>query len=283
MNTPPLSEYEAMIERALAEDIGKGDVTTRSLNLDGARCEGRITAREDGVVAGLFVAGQVFGKVDPSLEFETLVEEGALVRGGTVLAVVRGNAEPVLAAERVALNFLQRLSGIASFTYLLVRSVKGSKSVIKDTRKTTPGLRALEKYAVRAGGGENHRYCLDDAVLLKDNHIDMVGGVAGAVRRARDLVGDSMTVEVETRNMDEVREAIEAGADVIMLDNMRMNEVEEAVSLIDGRALVEVSGNVSLINANIYAGMGVDIISVGALTHSPDAMDIGMDFIPLED
>lgn len=278
MNRPRFTQYIDIVDRAIEEDLGRGDITTECLALGDTDITGVIDVREDGVVAGIFVAEAVFKMIDPDIEFETLAQEGELLRAGTRLAVVKGKAASLLAGERVALNFLQRLSGIASLTYRFVRAVKNTDAVIADTRKTTPGLRILEKYAVRAGGANNHRFCLDDAILLKDNHIDLAGGIPEAVLRVRERASHTMKIEVETRNMEEVREAVDACVDIIMLDNFKLLQIEEAVKFINRRAIIEVSGNVNLINVNEIAMLGVDVISVGALTHSPDALDIGLNF-----
>ncbi len=278
MNIPALEDYIDLVERALKEDIGPGDVTTDSLELGDRKGEARIVAKEDGIIAGLFVAETVFRKLDPKISFEKHVEEGARVRRGDLLAVAKGRASALLSAERVALNFLQRMSGIATFTFIMTRKVEGSKAKIFDTRKTVPGLRVLDKYSVRAGGGLNHRVGLYDAVLLKENHVAMAGGVRAAVERARAHTRGALKIEVETRTIEEALEAVEARADIIMLDNMSLDDMEKAVALIDGRAVVEVSGNVNTLTAPHIAGLGVDMISVGALTHSPDALDISMLF-----
>jgi nicotinate-nucleotide pyrophosphorylase (carboxylating) len=269
--------YIDLVRKALDEDVGSGDITTEYLNIGGVQGTAKITAKEDGIIAGLPVAEAVFHELDPACEFKAMVEDGAKVRTGTQIAEVRGNAATLLTGERVALNFLQQLSGIATFTFIMARAIKGSKAVIKDTRKTTPGMRLLEKYAVKMGGGENHRMGLHDAILLKDNHIDLAGGITEAVRRIREK-NSGIQIEVETRNIAEVREALEVKADIIMLDNMSLIEMDEAVQAIGGRALVEVSGNVNTLNVSHIASLGVDIISVGALTHSPDALDISMLF-----
>lgn len=278
MNLPQPAEYMKILEDALKEDIGKGDITTLSLNLGDVCAEGKMTAKENGVISGLFISEAVFKLVDPGIEFISLVDEGTLVKSGTVIATIKGRAESILAGERVALNFIQRMSGIATYTFRFVKSVKGTNATIKDTRKTTPGLRVLEKHAVCAGGGENHRFGLYDAVLLKDNHIEMAGGITEAVSRVRNKLGDAFTIEVETATMDQVHEAVSSGADIIMLDNMSLSMVEKAVGIINEKAKVEVSGNVNLLNVDQYAAMGVDYISVGALTHSPDSLDISLNF-----
>lgn len=273
-------EYLEIVRAALKEDIGDGDISTACLNLDGRRAKAIITAKEDGVIAGLKVAADVFVELDPAASIDFKVEDGQLVRKGMALMEITGLAAALLTAERTALNFLQRLSGIATFTFRMARQVKGTNAKIYDTRKTTPGLRLLEKYAVRTGGGTNHRTGLYDGVLLKDNHILLAGGITNAIRAARERAGDGMLVEVETSNMEQVREALEAGADRIMLDNMDLIQMDEAVKLIDGRAEVEASGNVDMLIVGSIAGLGVDIISVGAITHSADSMDIAMYFHP---
>jgi nicotinate-nucleotide pyrophosphorylase (carboxylating) len=272
--------YMDVVERAISEDIGAGDITTESLCLNGRLGEARIKAKEDGIVAGLTVAGSVFRHLNHGVEFIAAIEDGSRVRVGDLLATVRGEASALLGAERVALNFLQQLSGIATLTFRFVRSVKGTKAIIKDTRKTTPGLRELEKYAVRAGGGVNHRQGLFDEILIKDNHIHLAGGIAEAVRLAR-RKAPGKRIEIEARTLAEVGEAIDTGADIIMLDNMNLTDIEKAVGMIGARAEIEVSGNINLLNVTHIAMLGVDVISVGALTHSPDALDISMEFVPL--
>ena len=274
--------YMDLVRRALAEDIGAGDVTTECLNIGDTPGDAKIIAKEDGIIAGLPIAEAVFKELDPKIDFKSHVEDGARIYKGDIIAEIHGKASALLSGERVALNFLQQLSGIATFAYIFARSVKGTKAVIKDTRKTTPGMRAIEKYAVKMGGGVNHRMGLHDAILLKDNHIDIAGGITEAVRRVREKNTGGLPIEVETRNMDEVREALNAKADIIMLDNMSLLEMEEAVKLISSTGvspvLIEVSGNVNTTNVSHIAALGVDIISVGALTHSPDALDISMLF-----
>ena len=272
--------YQTAIQTALEEDIGAGDVTTESLQLGGRRARAEIKAKDDGIIAGLQVAADTFRALDPDVEVMFLASDGDLVRAGALLMTVSGRAADLLGAERTALNFLQRMSGIATFTFQMAKQVKGTRAKIYDTRKTTPGLRAMEKYAVRCGGGENHRIGLYDAVLLKDNHVQLAGGVGAAVRAARGHVGPDTMVEVEVETLDQVREAVDAGADRIMLDNMDLEQTEQAVALINGRAEVEVSGGVSMLTVGAIADMNVDIISVGALTHSAQALDIGMDFAP---
>ena len=265
-----------IIEIALAEDIGSGDVTTMAIadkNDEGAV---EIIAKENIVVAGVLIAEAVFKTLDKKIVFKPFAKDGGTVRKGKAIAMVSGKLSTLLAGERVALNFLQRLSGIATLTRLFTDKIKGFNIKILDTRKTTPGLRILEKYAVRMGGGWSHRFGLCDGVLIKDNHIAAVGSVAEAVRRARDSAPKNMLIEVETKNLSEVKEALLAGADVIMLDNMKPAAMRQAVKIIGKTALVEASGGVNLKNVRAVAETGVDFISVGALTHSARAVDISM-------
>jgi nicotinate-nucleotide pyrophosphorylase (carboxylating) len=271
-----MSLLARIIELALAEDIHTGDITTESVVTSSCKGRARIIAKEPMVVAGLHVARQVFLTVDPSLKFTPLAQEGEQVAVGALMAELEGAAASLLTGERVALNFLQRLCGIATVTSHYVEAVKGTGARIVDTRKTTPGLRMLEKYAVRVGGGTNHRTGLYDGVLIKENHIAAAGGITEAVRRARQRIPHTIKVEVETETLDEVREAVSVGADIIMLDNMGISAMAEAVALIGGRALVEASGGMRLEQVRSVAETGVDIISVGALTHSARAMDISL-------
>jgi len=266
-----------VVRLALREDIGHGDITTLAVVPEGLPAVGHILARAEGVVAGLNVAAAVFQEVDPACEFRPLVAEGAAVVRGAGLAVVQGPARALLTAERTALNFLQHLSGIATQTRAFVEAVAGTKARIVDTRKTTPGLRALEKYAVRVGGGANHRFNLADAVLIKDNHIVAAGGIGVAVGRARAAIPHTMRIEVETETLAEVQEALTAGADLILLDNMDVEMLRAAVQLIGGRAVTEASGGVTLETVARIAATGVDYISVGALTHSVRALDISLE------
>lgn len=266
-----------LINRALAEDIGAGDITTLATVPSEQKACGAFLTKAPGVICGLPVIEEVFRSLDPSLLITIWTNEGSRVKLGDVVAEVQGSARSILSGERVALNLLQRLSGIASYTRLLVDRVEGLPVRIVDTRKTLPGLRFIEKYAVRAGGGHNHRFNLADAVLIKDNHIIAAGGIANAIRSARQLIPHTMTIEVEVENESQVREALEAKADIIMLDNMSPELMRQMVQLINGQALVEASGNVTEENIREVALTGVDIISVGALTHSADALDISLD------
>ena len=264
-----------VIDRALEEDVGSGDITTAAVVPEGARARAVIEQREAGVPAGLQVAEAVFARLDPDLLFMALAREGAWREPGS-LAEVSGPAAAILTGERVALNFLGRLSGIATLTARFVQAVEGTGARILDTRKTTPGLRALEKDAVRAGGGTNHRQGLYDAVLVKENHSALAGGVGEATRHALAAAPSGVTVEVECASLAEVGEALEAGAGRLLLDNMDPQELRRAVELVDGRAALEASGGVTLENVRAVAESGVDWISVGALTHSAPALDVSL-------
>jgi nicotinate-nucleotide pyrophosphorylase (carboxylating) len=267
---------DRLIEQALLEDIHTGDITTLAVVPGTRPASARLIAKERLVLAGLHVAEKVFLKLDPAAVFTAGIPEGAVAEKGDVLATIRGNASDLLMAERVALNLLQRLSGIATLTSRYVEAVRGTAARIVDTRKTTPGLREVEKYAVRVGGGINHRTGLYDGVLIKENHIAAAGGIAEAIRRARAYIPHTLKIEIETETIGQVEEALAAGADIIMLDNMDCAVMRQCVGLINGRAVVEASGGVNLDTVRAIAETGVDIISIGALTHSPKAMDISM-------
>lgn len=268
-----------VVARALAEDVGSGDVTTAATVPEGARARATITQKAPGVVFGLDVAEQVFRQLDPSISFERLVEEGHWRERGPVLRI-EGTARAILTGERTALNFLQRLSGIATLTARHVRAIEGTEVRILDTRKTTPGLRTLEKAAVAAGGGTNHRTGLFDAVLIKENHVAIAGGVGEAVRRAR-AAAPELPLEVECRTLKEVDEALSAGARWILLDNMTPAQLRDAVALVAGRAELEASGGVTLRALPEIARTGVQFVSVGALTHSASALDLSLILEPL--
>jgi nicotinate-nucleotide pyrophosphorylase (carboxylating) len=274
-------ELRLLVEGALKEDLGSGDLTTRLTVPEGQKGRGAIVSKQALVVAGLPVAAEVFRVLEPSIVWEALVEEGAEVGPDTRLAVASGTAAALLAGERVALNFLQRLSGIATLTRRLKAELAGLQVDLLDTRKTTPGLRTLEKYAVRVGGGRNHRLRLDDGILIKNNHLRLAGGIRAAVESARHRRPPSMLVEVEVSNLAELEEAIAAGADALLLDNMTPAEVRECVRRAAGRVRVEVSGGIHAANIRAYAETGVDSISVGALTHSAPAGDIHFLIEPL--
>lgn len=272
-------DVDELLAAALAEDLGDaGDITSKATVGADARAVANIVARAPGCIAGLGCALRVFELLDSSLATAALVTDGAVVKAGTVLASVRGPARAILAGERVALNLLGHLSGVATATRELVDRVEGTGATILDTRKTTPLLRALEKAAVRAGGGRNHRRGLYDAVLIKDNHVEAVGSVAEAVRRARKKVGRNIHVEVEIDDLVDLEPAIRAGADIVLLDNMRPAQLRRAVALARGRVLLEASGGITLANVRRVAETGVDFISVGRITHSAPALDVALDF-----
>jgi nicotinate-nucleotide pyrophosphorylase (carboxylating) len=269
-----------LVERALAEDVGDGDITTRAVVPEGARARARIHQKEPGVVSGLGVARAVFEHVDPELEFVEHCPQGLWREEGAV-AEISGSAASILAAERVALNFLGRLSGVATLTARYVRAVEGTGARILDTRKTTPGLRELEKAAVRAGGGVSHRGGLYDAILVKENHSALAGGVGEAAKRALAAAAPDTLVEIECSTQEELREALDAGIARILLDNMTPDELRDAVELTAGRAELEASGGITLDSVRAVAETGVDYISVGALTHSAPALDFSLLLEPL--
>ncbi len=268
---------EKIIKNALEEDIGHGDVTSEGIFDIDDRGSAAVIAREKAVIAGLPVARMVFAAVDPNLAWEELASDGEQVGSGRKLALVSGKILSILAGERVALNFLQRLSAIATYTRACVEKADPFGVKILDTRKTTPGLRFLEKYAVKKGGGVNHRFGLYDAAMIKDNHIRAAGSITAAVSRLRANLSPVVKIEVEAETLGQVREALSAGADIIMLDNMPVEMIREAVELVGGRALVEASGNITMEKIATVAAAGVDFISMGALTHSVKAVDIGLD------
>ena len=276
-----IHEFDAIIDAALREDMPEGDITSESIIPADARSEAIFLAKEDGVLAGLPVARRVFEKIDSAVEFTGKIQDGAAFHKSDILARLKGPTIALLKGERTALNFLQHLSGVATATRRFVDAVAGTKAKILDTRKTTPGLRLLEKYAVKAGGGTNHRLSLSDMVLIKDNHLRHVGSVAEAVRRARARAAakPGIRIEVEAADLSQVRDALAAGADMIMLDNMTLEMMSEAVSLAAGRVPLEASGNMSLDRVRAVAETGVDYISVGALTHSARAVDISLEFL----
>ena len=265
-----------LIKSALEEDCGNGDVTTVATIPEDACAHGRYIAKEDGVLCGMPVVRAVFDELDPDIKLDVHFEEGQSFKRGDVLAEVCGNARSVLTGERVGLNLLQHMSAVATATSRAVKEVAGYKAKITDTRKTTPGLRYLEKLAVRVGGGTNHRFNLSDGVLIKDNHIVAAGGITAAITAARASVPHTLKIEVEVENFEELDEALAAGADIIMLDNMTPEMMKEAVKLIDGRAKTECSGNVTKENIEKLTGLGVDYISSGALTHSAPILDISL-------
>jgi len=266
-----------ILRRALDEDIGNGDVTTTSVLSPSLQITGHLVSKQEGIVAGLDVASQVFKLVDVRTRLCLRVNDGDVVRKGELLAKVSGPGMGILSAERVALNFLQRMSGIATMTSRFVEAVRGTKAVILDTRKTAPGLRVLDKLAVRLGGGQNHRFGLYDMVLIKDNHIAAAGGIGEAIRRVRATAPQGLAIEVEVSSLAQLEEALALQPDRIMLDNMSLEDMAEAVTVTGGRVALEASGNVTLDNVARIAATGVGFISVGALTHSVRAMDISLE------
>lgn len=268
---------DEVVRRALVEDIGAGDLTTTFLVSPEARAQAVIRSKSAGVLAGLLVAVHVFRVLDPEVTVEEQLPEGSRLASGMVIARVKGPTRAVLTGERVALNFLQRLSGIATATRQLVDLVSGTQARLVDTRKTTPGLRVLEKYAVRVGGGYNHRIGLYDGILIKDNHIKAAGGILEAVGRARAAASHMVKIEVEVESLEQLDEALAAGADLIMLDNMSLHLLREAVRRSGGRVPLEASGKITAANIRAVAETGVDFVSVGSVTHSAPALDISMD------
>jgi nicotinate-nucleotide pyrophosphorylase (carboxylating) len=276
--TPDFPGLDSLLLGALSEDIGSGDITARCCIAADAVSRGSFKAKDNGVICGLGVAARVFELLDGDIEMEALASDGDIAAPGDTIAEIRGPSRGILAGERVALNLLRHLSGISTLTADAVSRVAGYGTRIADTRKTTPGLRALEKYAVVCGGGTNHRFGLYDGILIKDNHIVAAGGIAAAVASARKNAPHTLKIEVEAETLEQVSQAISAGADIIMLDNMTARQMSEAVSLIGGRALTEASGNMGDRDLSETASTGVDIISIGALTHSVRALDISLKF-----
>lgn len=264
------------IKMALEEDINSEDVSTNAVMPDYKKGDVQLICKEDGIIAGLQIFERVFTLLDPETKVEFMVKDGENVKNGQILAVVTGDIRVLLSGERTALNYLQRLSGIATYTNSVAKCLEGSKTKLLDTRKTTPGMRIFEKYAVRIGGGHNHRYNLSDGVLLKDNHIDAAGGVKEAIAAAKEYAPFVRKIELETENLDMVKEAVEAGADIIMLDNMTPEQMAEAIRVIDGRAETECSGNITRENIKMMTELGVDYISSGALTHSAPILDVSL-------
>lgn len=270
--------FDKIILMTLEEDMPGGDITSVASVGKNARAKGAFKAKADGVICGMEIAKRTFELVGGEVSLRCLCEDGDFVKKGEVLAEIEGDARSILAGERTALNLMQRASGIATATRQAVESVKGTNAKITDTRKTMPGLRMLDKYAVRVGGGTNHRYSLSDGVLIKDNHIAAAGGLSNAVLSAKAYVPHTLKVEVETETLEQVKEALSAGADIIMLDNMSYEMMAEAVKLIDGKAVTEASGNMGERDLKSVAETGVDLISIGALTHSVKALDISLKF-----
>jgi nicotinate-nucleotide pyrophosphorylase (carboxylating) len=278
-STLPRIMIEPLVRMALLEDLGRaGDLTTAAIVPADRRATTLLVARQAGVVAGLDLAGLAFQLIDPAIEIRVERDDGAAVAPGDVIATVTGPAAGILTAERVALNFMCRLSGIATATASVVAAVRNTKAKIVCTRKTTPGLRVIEKYAVRVGGGSNHRFGLDDAVLIKDNHVAIAGSVTEALKRARNGVGHLVKIELEVDRLDQLREALDHGVDAVLLDNMDSATLAEAVAMVAGRAVTEASGRITPATAPQIAATGVDLVSIGWLTHSVSVLDIGLDF-----
>lgn len=272
----PQFYIDDIIKKALEEDINYLDTATAYVIPPHTITTAKFVSKADGILCGIDVAMRVFTLLDPNCHYTVLKQDGDEIKKGEIIAKIQGSASMLLQGERTALNLLQHMSGIASATNECVRLVEGTNVSIADTRKTLPGLRALQKYAVTCGGGKNHRFNLSDCAMLKDNHIDAGGGISATVKKLREKIGHTVKIEVETRTLQEVEEAVEAKADIIMLDNMSAEEMKKAVELIDGRALTEASGNITAENIKEKALSGVDIISIGALTHSVKAFDISM-------
>jgi nicotinate-nucleotide pyrophosphorylase (carboxylating) len=276
----PRVMIEPLVRATLLEDLGRaGDITTDAIVPPDLTVKCVFAARQPGVVAGLDLARVAFALIDPAIRLEAMKEDGATVAKGDIIARVEGPARGILTAERTALNFLGHLSGVASATASIVAAVKGTKAHIVCTRKTTPGLRTIEKYAVRAGGGSNHRFGLDDAVLIKDNHVAIAGSISEALRRARARAGHLVKIEIEVDTLAQLAEALDQKADAVLLDNMSPQILAEAVKMVAGRAIMEASGGITLQNAAEIAASGVDLMSVGWLTHSAAVLDIGLDFL----
>ena len=282
---PPASHIRGIVHASLEEDIGFGDLTSKTLLSTNMSAQAQIVAKEAMVIAGLAVAQEVFHQIDESVTIEFHYQDGTLVRPNTKVMTIAGNAHSLLQAERVALNFIQRLSGISTLTRQFCRAVAGHSIKIADTRKTTPGLRTLEKWAVRLGGGFNHRFSLHDGILIKDNHLMILGAhnisLSQACRLAKQQAPHGLRVSVEVESLEQVREALQGQADIILLDNMNPTKIRQAVKIIKDQALVEVSGGITLKNIQSIADTGIDIISIGALTHSAPAMDLSMDTMPV--
>lgn len=281
MPVPPLAPImiEPLVRAALLEDLGRaGDITSDAVIPADARAETALVARQEGVIAGLDLALMAYRLIDPDIAVRVERPDGSAVAPGTVIATVAGPARGILTGERVALNFLSHLSGIASATAGIVRSISGHRARVTCTRKTTPGLRMIQKHAVRLGGGANHRFGLDDAILIKDNHIAAAGGIATAVERARAAIGHLVKIEVEVDTLAQLEDALAAGTDAVLLDNMPPDMLRQAVAMVAGRAITEASGGITPETAPAVAASGVDLLSVGWLTHSVRALDIGLDF-----
>lgn len=266
------------IKRSFQEDVGTGDITTISTIHEGTQISGRFIAKETGIICGLIIAGEVFKYADENIKFLCNYKDGDEVKKGDIIATIEGDAIPILTGERLALNLMQRMSGIATNTHFAVKQIEGYNAKITDTRKTTPGLRVFEKYAVKAGGGSNHRFNLADGILIKDNHIKAAGSIANAVEAAKNNAPHTLKIEVEVESIKQLQEALDAGADIIMLDNMDNETMTKAVETANKRVILEASGNMGEKDLKEVAKTGVDVISIGALTHSVKALDISLKF-----
>lgn len=271
--------FDTLIKNSLLEDMNNGDITTDNLIDEQSISTAEIIAKERGIIAGLDIAKQTFTFLDKRIQFTKLVEDGALVEKGDIIARIKGKTKAILSGERTALNFIQRMSGISTNTSKYLNKIKQYNTRVVDTRKTTPSLRLIEKYAVRVGGGHNHRFNLSDAVMIKDNHIKAAGGISNAVNKIREVIPHTVKIEVEVENLEGLKEALDSKADIIMLDNMSIETMREAVKINEGRAILEASGNITLENLEAVAKTGVDVISVGALTHSVKSLDISLNII----
>lgn len=277
--TLPLYYVDSVIKRAVSEDMNYIDVATDLTIGEDEKSKAVMVAKADGVLCGLDISLRVFSHIGESVTFKTLKADGERLTAGDIIAKLSGNTREILKGERTALNLIQHLSGIATATANCVKLCEGTKAVISDTRKTLPGLRALQKYAVMTGGGKNHRFNLSDAAMLKDNHIDAAGGITAAMNKLRQQIGHTVKIEVETRNLEEVKEAVSTGADIIMFDNMTAQQMSEAVAYVGGKAICEASGGIDEKNIKEIAKTGVNIISLGAITHSVKALDISLKII----
>lgn len=271
-------QYDEIIKRALIENIGASDITTQSVVDEELEIKGNFIAKESGVICGMKVVKRLFEILDSSVKIDVFYGDRSVVKKGDVIASIEGKAAPILTGERIALNFLQHLSAIATKTAKFVKALEATQTQVTDTRKTTPGLLALEKYAVKTGGGRNHRFNLSDGVLIKDNHIKAAGGIKKAIIKARENAPHTLKIEVEVENLEMLKEALDSKADIIMLDNMSLHQMKKAVDIVGGRALVEASGNMGEEDLKTVSETGVDFISVGALTHTVAAMDISLRF-----
>lgn len=273
------NNLDVLIEAALREDMPEGDITSENIVPADAVSRAHLIAKEEGVLAGIYVAEMVMKKIDPHVDFQIHRKDGQKIAKGDKIATIKGSSIALLKGERTALNFLQRMSGIATMTSKYMKALEGKKTKILDTRKTTPGLRNLEKYAVRMGGGANHRFSLSDMVMIKDNHIKIIGSISEAVLAARKKIKPGIKIEVEVTDKRQAMEALESGADIVMLDNMSITEMRDVMDFLAGRTQVEVSGNIDLSRVSKVAELGIDFVSVGALTHSYRSLDISMEFL----